>query len=71
MGRIFDGDHYGGISHDHLHQKLDGDGNGDHHDHLYQSRNCYTNVRLETRPVRAGENFHSFTVRGLALACSN
>jgi len=46
-------------------RSLDEDGDDeDHHDHLDQgcfgaTKQCST---LETRSVRAGENFHSFTV---------
>jgi len=29
---------------------------------LIKTAKSYNNVRLETRSVRAGENFHSFTV---------
>jgi len=29
---------------------------------LIKAAESYNNVRLETRSVRAGENFHSFTV---------
>jgi len=28
----------------------------------FKAAKSYNNVRLETRSVRAGENFHSFTV---------